>query len=672
MANLKIGLAGNPNVGKTTLFNNLTGLNQHVGNWPGKTVEKAEGHYNYNNNRVDVIDLPGNYALSAHSIEEIVSRDFIVDEDSDVIVNIIDASNLERNLYLTVQMMELGANLVVALNMNKFAQDKGYTIDAKKLSDLLGVPVVEIEANSKIGKDQLLKTIEEAAKNPVNTVNRLSYGPELFDHLNELQTAIEEDKNLGDVPSRWIAIKLLEDDEIILDRIEDSSKRNNILNTTEKVKKHFMDIYNESSEEVIANARYAYIEGLLKEVLTKPATEKKTLTDKIDSIVTNRLLGFPIFLIIMYLMFQITFTVAAPFQDMIDEGFGILGEMVAAALGDGMLTSFIVDGIIGGVGGVLVFLPQIILLFLIISFLEDSGYLARAAFVMDKVMHSLVGLHGKAFIPMILGFGCGIPGIMATRTMENEKDRLITMLIVPFMSCTARMPVYLLLVGAFFAAADQTNVIFSLYVLGIVVAIIVAFILRKTLFDDMDAPFVMELPDYKLPTLRGILMHTAEKSWGFVRKAGTIILAAAIIVWILSSFPAGVEYGSQESAIGMIGTAVAPVFAPLGFGSWQPAVAMIFGLVAKEVVVGTFSSLFGVAEEGAGIAAAMHGIFTPLTAYVFMVFVLLYIPCFAALGTIKQETGGWKWPLIMSVTTLITAYVVAFIVYMVGLALGFG
>ena len=672
MANLKIGLAGNPNVGKTTLFNNLTGLNQHVGNWPGKTVEKAEGHYNYNNNRVDVIDLPGNYALSAHSIEEIVSRDFIVDEDSDVIVNIIDASNLERNLYLTVQMMELGANLVVALNMNKFAQDKGYTIDAKKLSDLLGVPVVEIEANSKIGKDQLLKTIEEAAKNPVNTVNRLSYGPELFDHLNELQTAIEEDKNLSDVPSRWIAVKLLEDDEIILDRIEDSSKRNNILNTTEKVKKHFKDIYNESSEEVIANARYAYIEGLLKEVLTKPATEKKTLTDKIDSIVTNRLLGFPIFLIIMYLMFQITFTVAAPFQDMIDEGFGILGEMVAAALGDGMLTSFIVDGIIGGVGGVLVFLPQIILLFLIISFLEDSGYLARAAFVMDKVMHSLVGLHGKAFIPMILGFGCGIPGIMATRTMENEKDRLITMLIVPFMSCTARMPVYLLLVGAFFAAADQTNVIFSLYVLGIVVAIIVAFILRKTLFDDMDAPFVMELPDYKLPTLRGILMHTAEKSWGFVRKAGTIILAAAIIVWILSSFPAGVEYGSQESAIGMIGTAVAPVFAPLGFGSWQPAVALIFGLVAKEVVVGTFSSLFGVAEEGAGIAAAMHGIFTPLTAYVFMVFVLLYIPCFAALGTIKQETGGWKWPLIMSVTALITAYVVAFIVYMVGLALGFG
>jgi len=677
MANMKIGLAGNPNVGKTTLFNNLTGLNQHVGNWPGKTVEKAEGHYNYNSNRVDVVDLPGNYALSAHSIEEIVSRDFIVDEDSDVIVNIVDASNIERNLYLTVQMMELGANLVLALNMNKYARKKGYKIDSNKLSELLGIPVVEIEANSDTGKENLLKAIEEAAKNPVNTTDRLVYGPELFQHLSELQEVIEEDKSLNDVPSSWLAIKLLENDEIILDRVEESSKRNKILNETEKVKKHLKDIYNEGSEEVIANARYAFIEGLLKESLTKPKTYKKTLTDKIDDVLTNRWLGMPIFLVIMFLVFQITFTVGAPFQDMIDEGFSILCDLVAAHLGDGLLSSFIVDGIIGGVGGVLVFLPQIILLFLLISFLEDSGYLARAAFIMDKLMHKLVGLHGKAFIPMILGFGCGVPGIMATRTMENEKDRLITMLIVPFMSCTARMPVYLLLIGVFFSGtfwgiiSNQAAALFSLYALGIVVAIIVAFILRKTMFKEMSAPFVMELPDYKLPTLKGILMHTWEKTYGFVRKAGTIILAAAIIVWILSSFPAGVEYGSQESAIGMIGTAIAPVFAPLGFGEWQPSVALLFGLVAKEVVVGTFSSLFGVAEEGAGIAAAMQGIFTPLTSYVFMVFVLLYIPCFAALGTIKQETGGWKWPLMMSAVTLVTAYVVSFIIYMVGLALGF-
>ncbi|WP_297979342.1 ferrous iron transport protein B [uncultured Methanobrevibacter sp.] len=671
MANLKIGLAGNPNVGKTTLFNNLTGLNHHVGNWPGKTVEQAVGSYDFNGSHVDVIDLPGNYALSAHSIEEIVSRDFIVDEDSDVIVNILDAANLERNLYLTVQMMELGANLVLALNMNKFAQDKGYTIDAKKLSELLGVPVVEIEANSDIGKEELLRTVEQAAANPVDGSKKLVHSAELQEHLAEIQAVIEEDKNLLDVPSSWTAIKLLENDEIVEEKIESSSKRNNIVNATQKVKDHLKGIYGEGSEEIIANERYAFIDGLLKESLTKPATAKQTLTDKIDRIVTNRILGFPIFVAIMYIMFDIVFTYGAPFQDLIDEGFGLLGDWIIATLGETMLSSFLVDGIIGGVGGVLVFLPQIILLFLIISFLEDSGYLARAAFVMDKLMHKFVGLHGKAFIPMLLGIGCGVPGIMATRTMENEKDRLITMFIVPYMSCSARMPVYLLLVGAFFVA-NQSLVILSLYLLGILVAVIVALILRKTTFKEMDAPFVMELPDYKLPTIRGILMHTMEKSWGFVRKAGTIILAAAIVVWILSYFPAGVEYGSEQSAIGTIGQVIAPVFAPLGFGEWQPAVALLFGLVAKEVVVGTFSSLFGVAEEGAGITAAMHSVFTPLTAYVFMVFVLLYIPCFAAMGTIKQETGGYKYPLMMAVLNLVVAYVVAFIIYMGGLALGFG
>ena len=671
MANLKIGLAGNPNVGKTTLFNTLTGLNQHVGNWPGKTVAQAKGHYKHGGAEVEVIDLPGNYALSAHSIEEIVSRDFIVDEESDVIVNIIDAANIERNLYLTVQMMELGANLVVALNMNKYAQDKGYTIDAKKLSELLGVPVVEIEANSDKGKEELLRTIEQAAKNPVNTTERLVYNTELKEHIAELQAVIEEDKNLLDVPSSWIAIKLLENDEIVEEKIEGSSKRNNIVSETERVKNHLKGIFGEGSEEVIANARYAYIGGLLKESLSKPASLKPTISEKIDRIVTNRILGLPIFVIIMYLMFDIVANRVGPLQDFVAGFFEMLGEMIMASLGDTMLSSFLVKGIIGGVGGVLEFVPQIMILFLIISFLEDCGYLARAAFVIDKIMNKFVGLHGKAFIPMLLGFGCGIPGIMATRAMENEKDRLITMMIIPFMSCSARLPVYVMLVGVFFAA-NQGLVITSLYWIGILVAMIVAFILRKTFFKEMDSPFVMELPDYKLPTIRGILMHTLEKSWGFIKKAGTIILIAAIIIWVLSYFPAGVEYGSQESAIGTIGQVVAPVFAPLGFGEWQPAVALVFGLVAKEVVVSTFSSLFGVAEEGAGLAAAMHGIFTPLTAFVFMVFVLLYIPCFAAIGTIKEETGGYKYPLMMCAVTLVTAYVVCFLIYNVGLALGFG
>ncbi|SFL47250.1 ferrous iron transport protein B [Methanobrevibacter olleyae] len=671
MANLKIGLAGNPNVGKTTLFNTLTGLNQHVGNWPGKTVAQAKGHYKHSDNEVEVIDLPGNYALSAHSIEEIVSRDFIVDEDSDVIVNIIDAANIERNLYLTVQMMELGANLVIALNMNKYAQDKGYTIDATKLSELLGVPVVEIEANSDIGKEELLKTIEQAALNPVDSSKKLVYHSELKEHLTELQAVIEEDKNLLDVPSSWTAIKLLENDEIVEEKIEGSSKRNNIVNESQKVKDHLKGIFGEGSEEVIANARYAFIEGLLKESLTKPASAKATMSEKIDRILTNRILGLPIFVIIMYLMFDIVANQVGPLQDFVAGLFEMIGEWIIATLGETMLSSFLVDGLIGGVGGVLEFVPQIMMLFLIISFLEDCGYLARAAFVIDRIMHKFVGLHGKAFIPMLLGFGCGIPGIMATRAMENEKDRLITMMIIPFMSCSARLPVYVMLVGVFFSA-NQGLVITSLYWIGILVAMIVAFILRKTVFKEMEAPFVMELPDYKLPTIRGILMHTLEKSWGFIKKAGTIILLAAIVIWILSYFPAGVEYGSEQSLIGSVGKVAAPVFAPLGFGEWQPAVALVFGLVAKEVVVSTFSSLFGVAEEGAGIAAAMQGIFTPLTAFVFMVFVLLYIPCFAAIGAIKEETGGYKYPLMMCGVTLVTAYIVSFFIYMVGLALGFG
>lgn len=670
MNNIKVGLAGNPNVGKTTLFNQLTGLRQHVGNWPGKTVEKAEGHLNFNNSRIDVIDLPGNYALSAHSIEEIVSRDFIVDESSDVIVNVIDATNIERNLYLTTQMMELGANLVIALNMNKFARKRDYNIDITELSELLGIPVVEIEARDDTGKDELLKAVQEAVKNPIDSSKKLVYGNELNEHLDDLKTLIEKNKELMDVPSSWTAIKLLENDDIIIEKVKSSSNFIEIFNEVEKVKKHFQDVFNETTEEVIANYRYSFIDGLVKESITKPEIEKQSLTEKIDRVVTNRFLGLPIFLIIMWAIFQITFTVGAPFQDLIDAGFVMLGDGIIAVLGETWLSSLLVNGIIGGVGGVLVFLPVIFLMFLMISILEDSGYLARAAFVMDKVMHKLVGLHGKAFIPMILGFGCGVPGIMATRTMEHERDRILTMMIIPFMSCTARLPVYALFVAAFFTAF-QGEVIFSLYLLGIAVAIIVAAILKRTTFKGMTSPFVMELPSYKLPSVKGVLIHTWEKGYGFIKKAGTIILAASIIVWILSSLPMGVDYGSQESVIGQIGTAISPIFGPIGFGEWQPAVALLFGVVAKEVVVGTFSSLFGVAEEGSGIESAMHEIFTPLSAYSFLVFVLLYVPCFAALGTIKQETNSWKWPIFMVVVTTVTAYIVSFIIYQGGTLLGF-
>jgi len=672
MTQLIVGLAGNPNVGKTTVFNQLTGMRQHVGNWPGKTVERAEGHFTHGSYDYDVIDLPGNYALSAHSMEEIVSRDFIVDDESDVIINVVDAANLERNLYLTVQMMELGANLVMALNMNDFAKKKEHIIDIKLMSELLGFPVVEINAKNKDGFEELLNTVEKQSKKPINTSEKLSYGNEIKGHLTTIQELIEQDKDLLDVPSVWTAVKLLEKDSIVIDKVQKSSNSSKIMIEVDKVASHFHDVYKEGAEEVIANARYAFIDGLMAEAVKKPAVEKITTTDKIDKIVTNRILAIPIFLVIMYLLFQLTFTIATPFVDFIDGWFSWLGEYVASMVANEMLASFVQNGIIGGVGGVLVFLPQIILMFLFLSILEDSGYLARAAFTLDKIMHSLVGLHGKAFIPMILGFGCGVPAVMATRTMENESDRLLSMMLIPFMSCTARLPIYSIFIGAFFAA-NQGLILLSIYVLGIVVALLVAGILKRTLFKGMSAPFVMELPTYKVPSLKGVLLHTWDKTKGFLKKAGTIILGATIIIWILSYLPFGVEYGSQQSVLGIIGSFIAPIFAPLGFGTWQAGIAILTGLVAKEVVVATFGTLGGLEEDDEeGIRALVHDTFTPLSAYSFMAFCLLYVPCFAAIGAIKQETNSWKWPLTMACITFVTAYIVSFLIYNVGLLAGFG
>lgn len=670
MEKIRIALAGNPNVGKSTLFNQLTGMRQHVGNWPGKTVEKKEGAFHYKDIEIEMVDLPGNYSLSAYSIEEIVSRDYIVDENPDVIVNIVDASNLERNLYLTVQMMELGANLVLALNMNKFAAKKGLSIDAKKLSKLLGIPVVKIEASDETGSEDLLNAIITVYKKPNDVQKRLNYGVELSEHINELQRIIEADNALNNISSNWTAIKLLENDKIIIEKVKQTQNGPNIVSNSEKIQKHLKDIFGEDSDEAIADARYGFIAGLMQESVKKPKIDKITRSDYIDQVVTNKYLGIPIFLFIMWLTFQITFTVGAPFQELVETFFGWLGETVASILGTGWVSSLVVDGIIGGVGGVLVFVPLIFLLFLMLSILEDSGYLARAAFLMDKFMHKLVGLHGKSFIPMILGFGCCVPGIMATRTLENEKDRLLTMLIVPFMSCSARLPVYALFAAAFFSAY-QGWVIFSLYLLGMMVAIIMAFIFKKTLFAGISAPFVMELPPYRRPTLKGTLIHTWERGYLFIKKAGTIILALSVAIWVLSSLPMGVEYGSQASITGQIGTVMAPVFAPLGFGQWQPSVSLIFGILAKEVVISTFGTLYGVGDGGSGIITALHDTFSPLAAYSFMAFVLLYIPCLATIGTIKRETNSWKWPAFTIIYTTAVAWVVSFIIYQGGSLLGF-
>ncbi len=672
MKKLIVGLAGNPNVGKTTVFNKLTGMRQHVGNWPGKTVEKAEGHFKHGNYEYNVIDLPGNYALSAHSMEEIISRDFIVDDDSDVIINVVDAANLERNLYLTVQMMELGANLVIALNMNDFAKKKEHIIDIKLMSKLLGIPIVEISAKTGDGFEKLLNTVEKQAKKPIDSSEKISYSNDIKGHLAELQEIIKKDETLMNVPSIWTAVKLLERDTIIIDKVQKSEYGSKILIEVDKVSKHLHDVYQECPEEVIANARYAFIDGLVAESVKKPAVEKETTTDKIDKIVTNRILAPFIFIIIMWAMFQLTFTIGAPFQDMIDVAFGSISEFVAGFIANEYLASFICDGIIGGVGGVLTFLPIIILMFLFLSILEDCGYLARAAFTLDKLMHKIVGLHGKAFIPMILGFGCGVPAIMATRTMENEGDRMLAMMLVPFMSCTARLPIYAIFIAAFFPD-NQGTMLLAIYLLGIVVALIVAAILKRTMFKGLSTPFVMELPTYKVPSLKGILLHTWEKVKGFLRKAGTIILACSIVLWALSIFPLGVEYGSADSLLGMIGNVIAPIFAPLGFGTWQAAVAIIAGLAAKEVVVATFGTLAGMAEDDeAGITSLVHDTFTPLSAVSFMAFTLLYTPCFAAIGAIKQETNSYRWALTMCCITLVTGYIVAFLIYNVGLLAGFG
>ena len=672
MTELIVGLAGNPNVGKTTVFNQLTGMRQHVGNWPGKTVERAEGHFTHGSYDYDVIDLPGNYALSAHSMEEIVSRDFIVDDDSDVIINVVDAANLERNLYLTVQMMELGANMVMALNMNDFAKKKDHIIDIDLMSELLGFPVVEINAKTGDGFEKLLSTVEKQSKNPIDTSKKLSYGNDIKGHLSEIQEVIEQDKSLMDVPSVWTAVKLLERDTIVIDKVQQSSYGSKILVEVDRVSKHLHDVYKEGPEEVIANARYAFIDGLVAEAVKKPSVEKESTTDRIDKIVTNRLLAPFIFLFIMWVMFQLTFTIGAPFQDMIDQAFGSIAEFVAGYIANEYLASFICDGIIGGVGGVLTFLPIIILMFLFLSILEDCGYLARAAFTLDKLLHKIVGLHGKAFIPMILGFGCGVPAIMATRTMENEGDRMLAMMLVPFMSCTARLPIYAIFIAAFFSNNEGTMLL-AIYVLGIVVALIVAAILKRTMFKGLSTPFVMELPTYKVPSVKGVLLHTWEKVKGFLRKAGTIILACSIVLWVLSTFPLGVEYGSAESVLGMIGSAIAPIFAPLGFGTWQAAVAIIAGLAAKEVVESTFGTLAGLEEDDEeGITNLVHDTFTPLSAFSFMAFTLLYTPCFAAIGAIKQETNSYKWALTMCGITLVTAYIVSFLIYNVGLLAGYG
>ncbi len=671
---MRLALVGNPNCGKTTLFNALTGSNQYVGNWPGVTVEKKEGLATVEGRAVTIVDLPGIYSLSPYSMEEIVARNFIVEEAPDAIINIVDATNLERNLYLTVQLLELEKPMVVALNFMDEVEKRGDKIDLKRLSQALGIPVVPITARSGANVDELLKIAHRA----VHTGFPLE-PDDLYDDFthqihHQVGELIHDRAYAAGLPAHWTAIKLLEGDE----RVEaalglDEGTRWKLSRIVAK----YEEAYPLGDREtLVADSRYRFIEQVVTVAVKKgQRLGAVTTSAKIDAVVTHKFFALPIFLLTMLGVFALTF---GPLGGFLSDGVeALIGQGLAPWVqrmmeGAGLrtwLVSLVCDGIIGGVGGVLVFLPQIALLFLFLSLLEDSGYMARAAFIMDRLLRRF-GLSGKAFIPMLMGFGCTVPAVMGARTMEQEKDRRMTMLLVPFMSCSARLPVYGLLSAAFFPRYAGV-VVFSLYLIGLVGAILSGIFFKHAVFRGEPAPFLLELPPYRLPTLRNCLSHVWEKVRGFLVKAGTLILCMSVVLWFLQSFGPGLEMVSSadQSFLGRFGALIAPVLTPLGFGTWQAAVALLTGLVAKEAVVSTLSLLYGfsIGASGAAVAAALAGTFaTPLAAYAFLVFVLLYIPCVAAMSTMYREMNSLRWTLFSAAWQIGCAYLVSLLVYQIG------
>lgn len=673
---LVIALVGNPNSGKTTVFNELTGARQHVGNWPGVTVERKEGSTRHKDHTFQVVDLPGIYSLAAYSQEEVVARDFLLNEHVDAIVNIVDASNLERNLYLTTEVLELGIPTIVALNMIDVAENMGQRLDIDRFGSLLGAPIVPAVAAKGEGMseilDKIIETISERAElgNAASEITQRSarHTPEVEIEVSKLQERLHLDK-CGVGPLRWLLIRAVEGDKDARLRLSQcASDPEQALKRVDETRHHLEQGFGGDMESLIANGRYGFIGGLLREVITRKATaDKVAASDKIDDWLLHRWLGIPIFLALMWITFELTFVVGGLFQHWIQLGISALGAWAYAALPPGPLGSLIVNGVIAGVGGVIVFIPNIAIIFIMISLLEDSGYMARAAFLMDRSMH-MVGLHGKSFIPLLMGFGCNVPAVMATRTLESREDRLLTILINPLMSCTARLPVYILFTGIFFSA-NGAMVIFSIYALGVLLAVASGKLFRRLFFRKAASPFVMELPPYRMPTLRGTLLHVWERTALFLSKAGTVILAASIVIWTLGSLPWGVEFASEGSLIGHIGRVVEPLVRPLGF-DWKAAVALLFGIGAKEIVVSTLGVLYGAGHAG-DLQSALARSFTPLTAYGFMVVSLIYIPCIATIAAIKRETNSWKWTLFAVGYSLVLAYVMGFAVYRLGMAVGF-
>jgi ferrous iron transport protein B len=716
---LTVAVAGNPNSGKSTLINAIAGTRLQVGNWAGVTVEKKEASLEYGGRKISLVDLPGTYSLSPYTQEEIIARDYLVHERPDLIINVVDSTNLERNLYLTVQLLELGIPVVMALNIYDEAEAKGYRIDVSGIEETLGITVVPTSATRKMGLDELLRKVTAAT---LHAPRQLGYGKDIESATESMSEVLQKSHPalLEKYPERWLLLKLMEGDGHVREEINIGGDE-----LFEEALRHLRKAHGDDIEAIMADARYSLAAGLSREVLKKPELRKMEITEKIDRVVLNRFLGIPIFLAAMWVMFKLTFDLSKPYSDwlgdMITGPFRHLADALTGFIhAPAWTASLVSDGIIAGVGNVIVFVPVIFAMMFFITFLEGSGYMARAAFVMDRAMHS-IGLHGKSFIPMLLGFGCNVPAIYATRTLENPRDKALTALLIPLMSCGARLPVYIVFIGAFFPTHGGT-VLWSLYVLGIALAIVMGIIFKKTLFIGEAPMFIMELPPYRMPSFRSLMIHTWEKGKHFLIKAGTYILAVSVLVWFLLNLPWGVQ-NKKDSYLGKVGQAVAPVMQPLGFGKWEAGSSLIAGLVAKEIVVGTmgeiyvpkgtdnkmetpsfaddlkevgtsfvgatrdsFSNVFSTfgfssmsadespdqAAEQAPLLKELKTRFTPLSAYAFIVFVLLYMPCIVASVAMVQEFGTWKWYGIAFAYQMILAWGAAFIVYQGGRFLGLG
>lgn len=707
---INIALVGNPNCGKTSLFNFASGAHEHVGNYSGVTVDAKEGTFHQNGYTFKIVDLPGTYSLSAYTPEELYVRKHLNEEHPDVVINVVDASNLERNLYLTCQLIDMDVRMVIALNMYDELQEHGDKFDHESLSRMIGTPIVPTISKTGLGIEDLfnrvIKVYEE--EDPVLRHIHINYGEVLEKAIYNVRHELKQNGNVGkSLSKRYLAIKLLEGDPKIDAFVKALPGSDSVILERDHAANEIEKLLNEDCETAFTDARYGFISGALRETFEQNKIKEATSTQIIDLFVTHKVLGFPIFILFMWIMFEATFRLGEYPKEWIESLVGIIGDFVRSHMDEGPFKDLLVDGIIGGVGGVIVFLPNILILYLFISFMEDSGYMARAAFIMDKIMHKM-GLHGKSFIPLVMGFGCNVPAIMASRTIESRNSRMITMLVNPLMSCSARLPVYVLLVGAFFPN-NASVILLSLYVTGILLAVIMARIFKRTLFKEEEVPFVMELPPYRMPTGKSILIHMWEKARQYLHKMGGIILVASIIIWFLGYFPRQTEKGDiydkqiaeieqsetnpetkaetltelqhlkkiehqQNSYIGRIGQAVQPILAPLGF-DWKMSVSLLTGMAAKEVVVSTLSVLYtGEADDSQALSERLKQdrnaegqfVFTPLIALSLMLFVLIYFPCIATISAIVHEAGSWKWGIFVIVYTCALAWIVSFIVFQTG------